>query len=48
MYDKAAKDLPKLSTAKAFSEAIAKRKKLKGSQEDSTSNDAWTNGIRRH
>jgi serine/threonine protein kinase len=31
MYDEAAKDLPKLSTAKAFSEAIAKRKMLKGS-----------------
>ncbi len=29
MYDEAAKDLPKLSTAKAFPQAIAKRKQLK-------------------
>jgi hypothetical protein len=29
MYEEAAKDLPKLSTAKAFSQAIAKRKQLK-------------------
>jgi serine/threonine protein kinase len=31
MYDEAAKDLPKLSTAKAFPQAIARRKQLKGS-----------------
>jgi hypothetical protein len=37
MYDEAAKDLPKLSTAKAFWQAIAKRKQLKDSQEDRTS-----------
>jgi hypothetical protein len=34
LYDEAAKDLPKLSTAKAFSQAIAKRKQQKRSQED--------------
>jgi serine/threonine protein kinase len=31
LYDEAAKDLPKLSTAKAFSQAIAKRRELKSS-----------------
>lgn len=33
LYDEAARDLPKLSTAKAYSTAIKKRKQLKGSQE---------------
>jgi hypothetical protein len=46
LYDEAAKDLPKLSTAKAFSQAIAKRKQLKGSQEDRTSSAAWANDTR--
>jgi hypothetical protein len=47
MYDEAAKDLPKLSTAKAFSQAIAKRKQLKESQEDRTTSAAWANDIRK-
>ena len=47
MYDEAAKDLPKWSTAKAFSQAIAKRKQLKRSQEDRTTSAAWANDIRK-
>lgn len=46
MYDEAAKDLPKLSTAKAFSQAIAKRKQLKDSLEDRTSSAASATNIR--
>jgi hypothetical protein len=46
MYDAAAKDLPKLSTAKAFSQAIAKRKQLKDVQRGKTSSAACADDIR--